>query len=63
MEILKSVDLVVAWVLGEIAVEVGQQRQGIGDPIDRGLILRRRLEEEGFGLVKLSQYNGEKTNE
>lgn len=42
---------VLAWRLGEIAREVGTQSDGVGDPIDRGLILRRRLEERGFHLV------------
>lgn len=47
-----SMDNVDAVKLGEIAVEVGTQKEGIGDGIDRGLILRRRLEEEGFVLMK-----------
>lgn len=40
-----------AYTLGLIAREVGQLPPNIaGDEIDRGLILRRRLEEEGFTL-------------
>jgi hypothetical protein len=34
--------------IGRICLEVGQQTNGIGDSIDRGLVLRRRLEESGF---------------
>jgi len=40
-----------AMELGRIAKEVGCQVNGIGDSIDRGLILRRRLEEEGYLLI------------
>jgi len=46
-----AMDNVHASRLGQIAKEVGTQSNGIGDSIDRGLILRRRLEEEGFHLV------------
>ena len=35
-------------MLGRIAREVGRQTDGVGDSIDRGLILLRRLREEGF---------------
>jgi hypothetical protein len=40
-----------AYRLGLIAAEVGRLgNDKAGDEIDRGLILRRRLEEEGFVL-------------
>jgi hypothetical protein len=49
-----AMDNVDAWRLGEIARDAGNlQRDGVGDLIDRGLILRRLLEENGYGLVKL----------
>lgn len=42
-----------AWKLGEIAREAGRaDRHGVGDPIDRGLILLRLLNEGGFDLVE-----------
>jgi hypothetical protein len=47
-----SMDSVDAINLGTVAKEVGTQTSGIGDSIDRGLILRRRLEEEGYLLIK-----------
>lgn len=37
-----------AYKIGVVCREVGTQLDKIGDEIDRGLILRRRLEEEGF---------------
>lgn len=43
-------DNTLAWRLGKIALDVGA-RQNIGDLIDRGLTLRRLLEEAGFGLI------------
>lgn len=46
-----SMDNVLAWRLGEIAREAGSiEREDVGDPIDRGLILRRLLEEKGFEI-------------
>lgn len=43
---------ILAWRLGEIASEAGDPKlKGVGDHIDRGLILRRLLEEKGFFLV------------
>jgi hypothetical protein len=49
-----SMDNVLAWKLGEIAREAGNpDRRDVGDPIDRGLILRRLLEENGFLLVTI----------
>lgn len=45
-----------AYTLGNLAREVAALRPDkAGDEIDRGLILRRRLEEEGFGLVRLAR--------
>lgn len=49
-----AMDNVLASKLGEIAAAAGDpKRTGIGDSIDRGLVLRRLLEEDGFGLVRL----------
>ena len=43
---------VLAWRLGEIAREAGSaKRNDVGDYIDRGLILHRLLQEQGFYLV------------
>lgn len=43
-----------AYLLGRIADVAGHDgRADVGDSIDRGLILRRLLEEQGFGLTKL----------
>ncbi len=51
-----GMDNLTCYKLGLIAGDVGTRttRQGVGDEIDRGLILRRILEEKGFGLIKLS---------
>ena len=47
-----GMDNVLAWRLGKIALEAGSSdRRDIGDFIDRGLILRRLLEENGFVLM------------
>ncbi len=46
---------VLAYSLGLIALKVqNTPREKIGDEIDRGLILRRYLEEDGFYLVRLT---------
>ena len=43
---------VLASKLGNIALDAGNpKRSGVGDSIDRGLILRRLLGEEGFYIV------------
>jgi hypothetical protein len=48
-----AMDNVLASRLGVVAREVGDpNHKGVGDSIDRGLILRRRLEEEGFYLIR-----------
>jgi len=44
-------DNVLASTLGDIAREAGSNRTDVGDSIDRGLILRRLLEEKGFSLI------------
>lgn len=45
-------DNVLAWRLGEIARRAGSaDRKDVGDYIDRGLILRRLLKEQGFYLI------------
>lgn len=50
-----AADNVIVSRLGAVALEVGTQRERVGDSIDRGLILIRRLREEGFALVLLDQ--------
>ena len=46
-----SMDNVLAWRLGEIAKRAGDpKRTDVGDPIDRGLILRKPLEDKGFEI-------------
>lgn len=43
-----------AWKLGAVAKDAGNpKREGVGDMIDRGLILNRLLNENGFGVVDL----------
>lgn len=42
-----------AYCLGDIALVAGAtDRKDVGDLIDRGLILRRILDEEGFLIVR-----------
>ena len=49
-----AMDNVLASRLGEVAREVGDPaHKGVGDSIDRGLILRRRLEEIGFEIREI----------
>ena len=51
-----AMDNVLASRLGEVAREVGDPAHkgvGVGDSIDRGLILRRRLEEIGFEIREI----------
>jgi len=49
-----AMDNVLAWKLGKIAAAAGDpKRTDVGDSIDRGLILRRLLEEDGFALVRI----------
>lgn len=53
-----GMDNLLAHRLGAIAFEAGNHKEGIGDSIDRGLVLRRLLEEQGFYLVvKKDVYN------
>lgn len=50
--ISSAMNNVLASKLGRVALNAGNpKRSGVGDSIDRGLILRRLLEEEGFYLV------------
>lgn len=49
-----AMDNSTAWILGHIVLETASPAQKVGDHIDRGLILRRLLEEAGFGIVRLS---------
>ena len=52
----EMMDNVHAWKLGEVAREAGNpKRKDVGDLIDRGLILRRLLEEKGFLLVLIEE--------
>jgi hypothetical protein len=47
-----------ASVLGSIALEAGApNRTDVGDSIDRGLILRRLLEEQGYLILPLHRTN------
>lgn len=51
-----GMDNVLAAKLGAIARRAGDPHlRGVGDSIDRGLILARILRDEGFGLVELSK--------
>ena len=53
-----GMDNVLAWRLGKVANEAGNpQRTDVGDYIDRGLILRRLLEEAGFLLIEKSAFD------
>lgn len=47
-----SMQNTLAWRLGSVATNAGDtKRSDVGDPIDRGLILLRLLNEQGFDLV------------
>ena len=47
---------VLAGKLGQIALEVGlPEHIGVGDDIDRGLILVRRLRECGFSITEIQE--------
>lgn len=50
-----AMDNVDAHRLGQLAIQAGKpdRSMSVGDMIDRGLILRRLLEEAGYGIVKL----------
>jgi len=50
-QLTPSMSNTIAYRLGRISQEVGTQHDGIGDFIDRGLILLRRLNEEGFYVI------------
>ena len=51
-----SMDNTIASSLGGIARRAGNpNRQDIGDSIDRGLVLRRLLEEAGFHLYQIKR--------
>lgn len=47
----RFMDNVLAYKLGKICMEAASPQQKVGDYIDRGLILRRLLEEGGFQLT------------
>ncbi len=47
-----AIDNVLAANLGRVCLAAASDEHAAGDIIDRGLILRRLLEEEGFYLVK-----------
>lgn len=42
----------IAWRLGEVCMDAASLEQKVGDPIDRGLILLRLLNERGFDVVE-----------
>jgi len=49
-----SMNNTTAYRLGLVGLQlIKYPREKIGDEIDRGLVLRRLLEEAGFGLVTL----------
>ena len=56
-EMLNSaMDNTLAWRLGDIALKAGNpQLKGVGDYIDRGLILRKMFEEKGFAITQLNK--------
>jgi hypothetical protein len=57
MKILTSgMDNVLAWRMGEACNAAA--KASAGDLIDRGLALRRYLEDYGFGVVELSRQKG-----
>lgn len=47
-----------AYRLGKLALDVGRMHvaEGVGDEIDRGLILVRLLREKGYAITKLPQH-------
>jgi hypothetical protein len=56
VELDAGMDSTLAWRLGEIARDAGSSdRNDVGDPIDRGLILLRLLNLAGFSLVRRHQ--------
>jgi hypothetical protein len=53
-----AMDNVLSSKLGDVALQAGSKdRKDIGDSIDRGLVLRRLLEEQGFFLIIKKQSN------
>ncbi len=60
-----AIDNRVASRLGQLARQAGKDRKDVGDDIDRGLILRRLMEEAGYGIVKLQRKDarGESTGD
>lgn len=51
-----GMDNVLAYRLGQITAKVGTQTKGVGDEIDRGLILLEELRKKGFQVI----YSGKK---
>lgn len=47
-----SMDNLDAWRLGEVCLQAASPDQKVGDYIDRGLILRRLLEEAGYLIIR-----------
>jgi hypothetical protein len=62
MELLTALmDNVVAYRLGRVGLQLMEYpKEKIGDEIDRGLVLRRLLEEAGFGVVVLPKVQDDK---
>lgn len=51
-----AMDNLTAQKLGMVGYQLSEYpREKIGDEIDRGLVLRRLLEEAGFGVVRLTK--------
>jgi hypothetical protein len=51
-----GMDNLTAYRLGEVGLQlIEYPREKIGDEIDRGLVLRRLLEESGFFLVCIDE--------
>lgn len=51
MKLTTSMNNQLAWRLGIIASEAGSKdRTDVGDPIDRGLVLLKLLDEKGFDV-------------
>ncbi len=46
-----AMDNLLAWRMGEICMKAASPDQKVGDPIDRGLILLRLLNESGFEVI------------
>ena len=50
-----NMDNVLAWRLGKVCLDAADPKKPAGDYIDRGLILRRLMEEAGFLIILKSK--------